>query len=45
MEDKPPLVHILPQGANFTVPLALDFYVLDEGKHPLMFTLGIVSPL
>lgn len=43
--DKPPLVHIMPQGINFTVPAAVDFYILDKNDSPLAFSLGIVSPV
>lgn len=41
--DKPPLVHITPQGANLTIPIALDFYVIKKNTSAMVFTLGIVS--
>ena len=41
--EKPPLIHILPQGTNFSVPLVLDFYVLDKQMYRLAFSLGVVS--
>ena len=39
----PPTVSIKPQGANFTIPAAIDFYVIDGQDRPLTFTLGVVS--
>ena len=41
--DKPPIIHITPEGANLTVPIVLDFYVLEKRMHPLVFSMGIVS--
>ncbi len=41
--NKPPMINITPQGVNFTIPGAIDFYILDGEYMPLAFTLGIVS--
>ena len=43
MENKPPFISINPKGANLTVPMAIDFYVMDGDSMPLAFTLGVVS--
>ena len=44
---KPPVVEILPKGANFTLYGDVDFYVLNNSTHKatLAFTLGVVSIL
>lgn len=43
--DKPPFINITVEGANFTLPGAVDFYVLDGEYMPLAFSLGVVSSL
>ena len=41
--DKPPMVHINPEGVNLAIPIAVDFYVILNDTSPMMFTLGVVS--
>lgn len=39
---KPPLLSIMPEGINITVPAAVDFFVLDKNGPTLAFSLAIV---
>ena len=41
--EKPPFIAVTPGGANFTLPGAVDFYVMNGDNTPLAFTLGVVS--
>lgn len=41
--DKPPFINITAEGATFTVPGEVDFFVLDGEYMPLAFSLGVVS--
>ncbi len=40
--EKQPFVTVTPGGANFTLPGAVDFYVMDGDTYPIAFTLGVV---
>ncbi len=40
--DKQPSVGITPEGANFSLPGAVDFIVIDGDYTPVAFTLGVV---
>ncbi len=40
--EKQPFLTITPGGINFTLPLAVDFYVMDGDTYPIAFTLGVV---
>jgi len=39
--DKPPFISLTPGGANFTLPGAVDFYVMEGDTTLLAFTLGV----